>query len=304
MENRRCKRCAILHHGHFTEPPYYLISYLNYILTNAEFPSDLDTLERENFAWIDFMWSTLGRSGAAGDTVKRIWEVINNPNKLGDISKEIQSNFTKKTNKSGLIMMPRNVFKNKIIKDFFKLFDTFLPVIQFITNTRNRKSTIKMDDEDLKARLSQFLKLSWPQARDALHYDPNVIPELVFIYGHTHKPDERFEKLQIENGNTNKVPVVVHNTGGWVVDRAEPNPDIGASIVLMNDRLDAVSLKIYKEEQKSFEELNKHLLNMDDDSIFKGYISKKIKTSPGCWEDLTKCANLVREEKVKSINMD
>ena len=33
---------------------------------------DIDRLEEENFAWIDFLWSTLGRSGQVGEDMALI----------------------------------------------------------------------------------------------------------------------------------------------------------------------------------------------------------------------------------------
>ncbi len=74
------KRSVIFTHGHFVEPLYSLMSQLK----KALFPrrGETDTvleLELENFAWIDFFWSTMGRSGEVGDDVQRIYEMLGTP---------------------------------------------------------------------------------------------------------------------------------------------------------------------------------------------------------------------------------
>ena len=64
------RRCAVVHHGHFLESIYRLMTTVK----DMAFPGrparpDIWDWEAENFAWIDFLWSTLGRSGDAGKDV-------------------------------------------------------------------------------------------------------------------------------------------------------------------------------------------------------------------------------------------
>ena len=69
-------RGVIFHHGHFIESIYQLMTYLkNLIFPKLEdVPRKVWDLESENFAWIDFFWSTLGRSGEVGQDVEIIYE--------------------------------------------------------------------------------------------------------------------------------------------------------------------------------------------------------------------------------------
>jgi hypothetical protein len=286
------KKFAILHHGHFTERSYYLVSYLNNLFTNADFPKDIDALERENFAWIDFMWSTLGRSGAAGTTVKKVWEVINNPGKLNDFLNDVSKNLGDRTDGRSSISKLLNPIKNQQIRNFFCLASPFLDLI---LKEINHKDGLNING------LSQFLQLSWPKAKkelqdkfkNELQYDlENEIPPLAFIYGHTHQPFDGMVNLEIEKSKDNKiVQVSVHNSGGWIVDHKKPIQSFGASIVLMNSSLDIVSLQIYKENCIEFEALNKKLLCAND-STFESAICNKIKKSQDCWNKLTECANI------------
>jgi len=73
------KRCVVFHHGHFVESMYFLMSTLKTMLfPGSRVPIEIWNLEAENFAWIDFFWSTLGRSSAVGQGVSRVYEKLQN----------------------------------------------------------------------------------------------------------------------------------------------------------------------------------------------------------------------------------
>jgi hypothetical protein len=79
--------------------------------------------------------------------------------------------------------------------------------------------------------------------RRQLEHEYGDIPdELVFVFGHTHKPFER-----IISSAASREPVEVLNTGGWVVDSVADESVQGASVVLLDERLEAVSIRCYQE---------------------------------------------------------
>lgn len=76
------RRCLIVSHGHYTESIYMLMSRLRTILYPGQgrsVPTDIERLEEENFAWIDFFWSTLGRSGQVGTDMGVIYADLTTP---------------------------------------------------------------------------------------------------------------------------------------------------------------------------------------------------------------------------------
>ena len=76
------RRSLVVSHGHFTESIYTLMSRLRGILypgQGQEPPTDIERLEEENFAWIDFFWSTLGRSGQVGTDMGLIYADLVSP---------------------------------------------------------------------------------------------------------------------------------------------------------------------------------------------------------------------------------
>ena len=70
-------KCAIFMHGHFIESIYGLMSKLRTSLfPDGQEPTQVWDMEAENFAWIDFFWSTMGRSGDLGTDIERIYEIL------------------------------------------------------------------------------------------------------------------------------------------------------------------------------------------------------------------------------------
>ena len=81
-------RCLIVSHGHFTESIYSLMSQLKDALYPGQRRNgfeDIAALEEENFAWIDFLWSTLGRSGQVGTDVGLIYADRTSPADIDDL---------------------------------------------------------------------------------------------------------------------------------------------------------------------------------------------------------------------------
>jgi len=77
------------------------------------------------------------------------------------------------------------------------------------------------------------------QLRDELGYIPD---DLTFVFGHTHKPFEDVLDRPSGGGRVN-----VFNTGGWAIDSIEPSGAVGASILLLNERLDVACLRIFND---------------------------------------------------------
>ena len=70
-------RCTVVHHGHFTESIYYLMTELRKIVfPGRDHPEEIWDVEAENFAWIEFLWGTLGRSGEVGKDVELVYDIL------------------------------------------------------------------------------------------------------------------------------------------------------------------------------------------------------------------------------------
>ena len=69
--------------------------------------------------------------------------------------------------------------------------------------------------------------------------------QTTFVFGHTHKPFSVSMKL-----DHFRDPLSVYNSGGWVVDTAETELAHGGAIVLADEELNVVSVRMYNEAEK------------------------------------------------------
>jgi hypothetical protein len=71
----------------------------------------------------------------------------------------------------------------------------------------------------------------------------NMPRDVTLVFGHTHKPFQN-------DMNFKGYPewVNVYNTGGWIVESVNPEPMHGGAVILLDEDLNAVSLRMYNED--------------------------------------------------------
>jgi hypothetical protein len=225
-------RCVVVHHGHFTESIYLLMSRLKDLLFPEQRTKGLPHVwewEAENFAWIDFFWSTLGRSGGVGEDVGLIYAQLASP----DCLHRYVDNLVR-----GLIEHEKAPRWAKKVET--SILDSLVGWLIQRTASLERGSTAEL----LTAKGLQGLRdyIAGP-VRDQLVTEYGELPnDVTFIFGHTHKPFEaKYDIAPYSNG------VTVKNTGGWVVDTAAPAPLHGGAVILISSNLDVVSLRVYNQ---------------------------------------------------------
>lgn len=225
-------RSLVISHGHFTESIYSLMSRLRCILypgQRSEPPTDIDALEEENFAWIDFFWSTLGRSGQVGTDMGLIYADLTSPTDIDALVANLVTAMLAR-GKGPRWLRPA---EKKLLNVVFKH--------EANRVARSERST---PDAALSAAGQTGLRdyLEGP-VRNQLRQEWGEVPEnLSFVYGHTHKP---FVTQQTLAGFP--APVDIVNTGGWVVDTSDPNVYQAGVAVLVSDDLDTASLQFYRQ---------------------------------------------------------
>jgi hypothetical protein len=225
-------RGVIFHHGHFIESLYQIMTYMK----NLIFPQlekryrRVWDLESENFAWIDFFWSTLGRSGEVGQDVEIIYEKMQNEEQFRKLLNNLADSLAEKYDITGL-----GEWLDKLI---------IKGLMDKVVKTE-RTQTDQLLSQDAESGLLYYV--NWPlktQLEEECKNRPLLFPrEVTFVFGHTHKPFEEVRKFEAYLGDG----VPVYNTGGWVVETVEPAPLHGGAVVLLNDNLDVASLRLYNE---------------------------------------------------------
>jgi len=226
------RRCLIVSHGHFTESIYSLMSQLKHILYPGQRQNelaDIDLLEEENFAWIDFLWSTLGRSGQVGTDMGLIYADLTSPADIDALVSNLTAAMIAKGKGPAWLHPAEQWALNTIFKR----------EANRVARSERGTPTVALTAQG-QAGLRTYLE---GPVRAQLKSEWGHIPEDVsFVYGHTHKP---FVDRWPATGFP--APVRIFNTGGWVVDTAQPAPVQAGVAVLVNDALDVASLQFYRQ---------------------------------------------------------
>lgn len=226
------RRCAIFTHGHFAESMYLLMSTMRRLMfPKAEKPELTWDFEAENFAWIDFFWSTMGRSGAVGTDVEIIYDKLTNQSQLKLLISNLASGLANRPGRAGW----KNWMEARLLKKVFNL-------VLFAAAHAERTETDDYLTPDAKKGLQAYIE--GPVLKQIkIERNGNVPPSVAVIFGHTHKP---FQSQVTFDGY--EPGINVYNTGGWVIDSPDRHPKTGGAVVLVDENLNLTSLRMYNEE--------------------------------------------------------
>lgn len=226
------RRCLIVSHGHFTESIYTLMSRLRDILYPGQrqaAPADIERLEEENFAWIDFFWSTLGRSGQVGTDMGLIYADLTSPDDINALVSNLTSALLAKGKGPAWLHPAERWALNAIFKR----------EANHVARSERGTPTVALTtagQAGLRGYLEGPVRLQLRQEWE------EIPPDATFVYGHTHKPfTDRWSVPGFPS------PVRIVNTGGWVVDTADPAPVQAGVAVLVSEDLQAASLQFYRQ---------------------------------------------------------
>ncbi len=295
------KRCVAFHHGHYVESIYHLMSTLKTMLfTGSRIPSEIWNLEAENFAWIDFFWSTLGRSSDVGQGVNHIYEKMQNEAQFKKLLANLAEGLAQRFGSSWTDPLEARFLSWGL--DF--LYDRI--------NSLERNQPERVLSEDAEQGLYGYMD-GLPDQADSqgnrigpLTYqmsDEKVaaqgLDRLTFVFGHTHKPFQ-------ENRNFHSFPgwVQVYNSGGWVVDTVERQQLHGGAVILIDENLEATSLRMYNESWDpdgyavSVQEASHP---GDPPGAFQKRISALVNQKPDLWKDFSQ--TVARAINVRAQNL-
>lgn len=222
-------RQVIVHHGHFTESIYRLLSTGKEILFPEQRPATtVWEWESDNFAWIDFFWSALGRSGSAGRDVGLIYDMLQDERAMRCLSGEL-GGVLGSHGRAPFRWLERWASRRVVSR-----------VAQDIARRERAHPEVALTPA---GRTGLFEYLSGPVSDQFARYRSGFAgDEVSFLFGHTHKPFE--EEMRVP-GFTR--PVQVFNSGGWVVDRPDTTPCQGAAVLVVDGDCQVASLRLYNQ---------------------------------------------------------
>ena len=220
-------RVVVMHHGHFVERLYRIMSSLDDIFDRPQASRTVVDLESDNAGWIDFFWSSEGDSGDAGVDVRMLYESLVSGRTLDAELDQI----------SRLVGASRRPPLGTVLR---WVVDRGLRWASGAIGRAERHHPGAALSPDADAGLEMYL--AGPVAHELRRAFETPLPDTTFVFGHTHKP---FVGTRGIAGYAR--PIAVVNTGGWVVDHPEAEPLKGASVVLVDDEANVVSLQLYRQ---------------------------------------------------------
>jgi hypothetical protein len=230
-------RSVVFTHGHFVDGYSWLMSTLVSWAypgpgQNDGRPTTTEEWEEQNGSWIDFLWSTMGSCGSLGVATEVLWDSLHDKASRDTVAGNLVDAASHKLFASHQRLEVGAKWVGRRIAP--RVVDT---LAARLTSERGSGQT------DLRDKGRDLL---WEYVRTPLLKqlgDP-APDELTVVLGHTHKPMD-FQGGCAEAGT--KRPVNVYNTGGWVVDGPEANPRYGADLVVVDDKLDAAAITLFRQ---------------------------------------------------------
>jgi UDP-2,3-diacylglucosamine pyrophosphatase LpxH len=217
----------LFHHGHLLEDVYKFLTILRErVIENINLEQlkekplkeKIGELEKENWPWIDFVWSGLARAGRVGLTVEKLYELLCKPKGLRELMNRVAD-------------VLREEFNIKFVPEWLED-DVFRYVLEKILKKGGVGSDERANHKkhafsnDLKKMTRRFLNHYMRQELKDEGLCP-VTDGTRFIFGHTHKP---FFK-EVENIGAGFGKITVVNSGGWVIESDAHLPKYASGIV-------------------------------------------------------------------------
>lgn len=247
-------RAVVLHHGHFVEAMYSLMSaLLSRLVAGHGMASSVEELERVNGAWIDFFWSTIGDAGKFGDDVFLGYDYLLTGSETASFQHRLAGLLAKWLGQS-LPLWRTKPMQQALALVANGLVDTAIG--SFGQLQRFSYATVLSDDavQGLKTyldgptwrqMLTELIPKEVPSEPNARQKTAELIAkmgkiDLTFVFGHTHKPFE--DRLPSDRF---QAPPAVYNTGGWILDTPMFATKEGASVVFIDEQMNVASLRLF-----------------------------------------------------------
>ena len=227
-------RCRIVSHGHFTEsiytPDVPAARRSCSPPRTARVARPSTRLEEENFAWIDFFWSTLGRSGDVGTDVGLIYADLSSPHDLDALAGNlVRGLFEKSHGPRWLRPVERALATASSEREVKHMARSERGTPDVTLSPKGRSGSSRLP------RRAHCASRSWT--------DLGSVPaDIGFIFGHTHKPF-------VEDWTVDGYPDPVGSATREAGSSTPPSPALtqGGAAVLLDDDLNAASLQFYRQ---------------------------------------------------------
>ncbi len=223
------RRVVLATHGHYIDGLSLIMSdLLRLVAPDTPTPSDSETMERENWAWIEFFFSSMTRAGRPGALIEVIYDTLQDPHAVEGLIEVIAANLTRSKGKASAKV------------ERWVIDDVIGGVAQKFAAARDRSITDELLSDGSRRLLARYIG----SLRQRLADETGTLPsDASLIIGHTHKPFTQWwpDETWPAGG------LRVFNTGGWVVDHYASQPLTGGAVALVSEELDVALLRLYQQ---------------------------------------------------------
>lgn len=231
------RRSVILHHGHFVETAYTaMTSMMEALGGKVPRPMTAAAMEAMNGAWIDFGWSTLGDAARLGTWAARDEALLLTGGGAHVFQDRVAAAITRAVVQAAGVAPDGTA---AIWAQRFARAAVDAGMGAYADLERYDYDTTLSPDS--VATLGRYL--SGPvlaQMTCELGADA-AADRVTFVFGHTHKP---FADRIVAEGFVR--PVILYNTGGWVLDTALLSTVEGGGILFIDDDMNAAMLQLWR----------------------------------------------------------
>ncbi|WP_280155517.1 metallophosphoesterase [Piscinibacter sp. XHJ-5] len=278
-------RCIVLHHGHYTDAMYLAMSSLDADVSGrAARPKSVAGVERQNGAWVDFLWSDLGSAGRTGHDVTTLYQIMRDAGASHRFCEQLSRRALSMLS-SGLGVPGGTQVTNGITVD--NLVRGLVDASFGRGAESERNSYLSVMSDGATADLRWYV--GGPvcrQLRDEGVFD--AVRELSFVFGHTHKPFQ--DELVVAPWS---LPVSVYNTGGWVMDQPTMAPTQGASAIFIDADLNIAAQRLFNDPANGVM-APVHVRGAggfrDRDNVLLGRVQAALDSSADRWAAFSDCA--------------
>ncbi len=239
-DNGEIAKQVLMHHGHYAEPLYRLMTIINQLISDIADP-DIEELERQNGGWVEFFWSSLGASPVQRDNAVLLYDIMQNPGATHQYSQRLAQLMSDYLSVQYGVSPGTKVYSGISIQD---LISSLLDASIGRMFQAERASYHQVLSEDGIKGLQWYL--GKPILQQLLDETPaetadGICSDTAFVFGHTHKP---FQQSMIVKEFP--APVKVYNTGGWVVDQVSFTGIQGGAAVFIDKALNLANLRLFQ----------------------------------------------------------
>ena len=222
-------RIVLITHGHYIESVSKVMSgFLRALAPRVPEPLDVETMEQENWPWLDFFFSSMTRSGRAGALVENIYDVLQDEAALSRLLETVARSMTAK---SGRLLGTAERLGIRWGVG---------ALVDMVASARERGVTTQLLTDDTRDGLGTYLVSLRSRLKECGCASPD---EVALVIGHTHKPFSQWWPDDSWPGGGLRL----YNTGGWVVDHATAQPLMGGAVALVSDELNVALVRLYQQ---------------------------------------------------------